>query len=69
MKLKEMIDLVGIPCFVKLRNSDNEPICDFDSNSKGILPYADLEIVEWFVYNLENNKNTICVLVNTGEEE
>lgn len=64
MKLKDMINKLRIPCQIKIRDSENNSICDCESNSKGVIPYLDLEVVEWFVYTLTHDINTICVLVN-----
>lgn len=69
MKLKDMLNELRIPCTVRIRDLDNEPICICGSDSKGIVPYLDLEVAEWFIYCLENEKNTICVLVNDAIEE
>lgn len=69
MKLKDMIDKLRIPCQIKIRDSENNPICDCESNSKGVIPYLHLEVAEWFVYGLGDVKNTICVLVNDVREE
>lgn len=63
MTLKDMIDKLRIPCRIKIRDSESYPICDCESDSRGVIPYLDLEIVEWFVYSLANETNTICVLV------
>jgi hypothetical protein len=69
MRLKDMLNVLRIPCTVRIRDLDNEPICICGSDSKGIIPYLDLEVAEWFIYHLENEKNTICVLVNDVREE
>lgn len=63
MTLKDMIDKLRIPCWIKIRDSESYPICDCESDSHGVIPYLDLEIVEGFVYNLAHETNTICVLV------
>ena len=64
MTLKDMVDKLRIPCWIKIRDSESYHICDCESDSRGVIPYLDLEIVEWFVYSLANETNTICVLVN-----
>ena len=69
MKLKDMLNKLRIPCTVIIRDLDNDPICTCGSDSKGIVPYSDLEVAEWFIYYLENEKNTICVLVNDVRDE
>lgn len=69
MKLKDMLNALRIPCTLKIRDLDNDPICSCDSTSKGAYPYLDLEVVQWFVYDLGGAKNTICVLVNDVREK
>lgn len=64
MKLKDMINTLRMPCTVRIRDLDNDPVCICDSDSKGIVPYLDLAVVEWFIYYLQNEKNTICVLLD-----
>lgn len=64
MTLKNMINALRIPCTVRIRDLYNEPVCICGSDSKGIVPYLDLEVAEWFIYYLENEKNTICVLLD-----
>lgn len=46
MTLKDMIDKLRIPCWIKIRDSESYPICDCESDSHGVIPYLDLEIVE-----------------------
>ena len=68
MTLKDMLNVLRIPCIIKIRDLDNDPICNCGSDSKGVYPYLDLEVVQWFVYDLGGEKNTICVLVNDVKE-
>lgn len=64
MTLDDMINALRIPCTVRIRDLDNEPVCICESTSKGIYPYLDLDIAEWFIYDLGGEKNTICVLLD-----
>lgn len=69
MRLKDMLNTLRRSCTVRIRDLDNNAICICDSNSKGVDPYLDLDVVEWFVYDLGGVKNTICVLINDAREE
>jgi hypothetical protein len=64
MTLRNMVNTLHVPCIIKIRDLNNEHVCTCSSASKGVIPYLDLEVTEWFVYYLQNERNTICVLLD-----
>lgn len=66
MILKEMITKLRLPCLFEIRDFQNNGVCKTLSDSKGVKPYINYEIIEWFV--ARDNANTICVLINDEAE-
>lgn len=60
MILEEMVIKLRIPCLIEIRDSNNISICEALSDSKGVDPYIDCKVVEWFI----RNANTVCVLID-----
>ena len=48
MKLKELIDTLLSDCNIAIRDENNENICTTRSNSKGVIPYLNKEVIKWF---------------------
>lgn len=46
MTLEDMINKLRIPCTIRIRDLDNNPVCICDSTSKGTYPYLNLKIAE-----------------------
>ena len=65
MIFKEMVELLRINCGVEIRDESNCNVCFCESNSRGIEPYLDKEVVEWFVAS----SNTFCVGLNLGRSD
>ncbi len=51
MKVREMIDGLKFPCKMAIENADEQMICLTVSNSEGIEPYLDREVLEWYLPN------------------
>ena len=52
---------------IEIRDSDNYSICTTRSDSKGMLPYLECEIKEWFPFH--SLCGGICILIKDGEEQ
>lgn len=48
MKFKEMIDTLTQGYSVTIRDEENEIICKTRTDSKGIIPYIDKDVIKWF---------------------
>lgn len=48
MKLSDVLNNLRIDCTIEIRDKDNMEICTCDTNSKGVDPYINCEVVEWF---------------------
>lgn len=64
MKLKDMVEKLRKSEIVEIRDHDNYPICTCCTDSKGIQPYLDNEILEWFVFSDGIYYPNFCVLIN-----
>lgn len=55
MKFKEMIDTLNQGYTVAIRDEENENVCNTRTDSKGIIPYLDKDVIMWFpdgtIYN------------------
>ena len=43
-----MLHILRIECTISIRDRDNIGICTCTTNSKGVDPYINCEVVEWF---------------------
>lgn len=48
MKFKEMIDTLSQGYTVAIRDEENENVCNTRTDSKGIIPYLDKDVIKWF---------------------
>ena len=66
MKVKEMIELLRVDEKIEFRNEDNREICITNSNSEGMAPYLERDVLEWFPYNAQllNKANLVIILKN-----
>lgn len=48
MKFKEMIDTISQGYYVAIRDEENETVCSTRTDSKGIIPYLDKDVIKWF---------------------
>ena len=48
MKFKEMIDTLTQDYSVLIRDEENENVCSTRTDSKGIIPYLDKDVINWF---------------------
>ena len=48
MKFKEMIDTLPQGYSVSIRDEENENVCSTRTDSKGIIPYLDKDVIKWF---------------------
>jgi len=70
MTLKEFVGTMKTPCSMEFRDSEDNSICMLMSDSKGVIPYLDKEITEWFVYDISQIKcGELCVYLDLGDSE
>lgn len=62
MTLKEFTDLMcmSVEMSIELRDTDNQEICTCKSGSKGIKPYEDYNVNEWFT--VPNNGRVVVTI-------
>ena len=48
MKLGDILHILRFECTIGIRDKDNVGICTCDTNSKGVNPYVNCEVIEWF---------------------
>ena len=65
MLFGEMINKLRTNTTFEIRDEDNNKICIVESNSKGVNPYLDCEVVQWFIYAraLFDSQPDACVLL------
>lgn len=51
MKVREKLAGLKYPCKICFKNADEKIICLTVSNSEGIEPYLDRDVLEWYVPN------------------
>ena len=52
-------------CEIQIRDHDNFRICETSSDSKGVIPYLNYEIIEWFpMIDSTYEIGMFCVLIN-----
>lgn len=65
MKLADFLKYLEHPVIVKLENESNKIICFTLTDSEGIEPYLNREIISWRIPNLtlecENLKADLCI--------
>ncbi len=65
MTLKDMVEKLRKSEVVEIRDHDNYLICTCHTDSKGIQPYLENEISEWFVFSDSVFYGPhFCVLIN-----
>lgn len=73
MKVKEMVNTLRITSEIEFRNSENYTICKAKSDSEGVNPYLEREVIEWFVFSktiptLKVNSD-ICLILEDEEKK
>ena len=64
MKFRDMLETLRTEGVVEIRDQDNIGVCVCNTDSKGVEPYTDLEVVEWFVFATSPlNSKSFCVLL------
>lgn len=48
MTFREMVEKITISCDIDIRTKDDDPVCKCHSNSIGVEPYLDAEVVGWY---------------------
>ena len=51
--LGKVIDLLRITATIEIRNEENMMICICRSDSQGIDPYRNMNVIEWFVNSVK----------------
>lgn len=65
MTLNDMIKFLRKTCDIEIRDHDNYRICETSSDSKGVIPYLNYEIIEWFpLLDSTFQMGMFCVLIN-----
>lgn len=69
MIVKEMLENLRIPVGIEFRDSGNNFMCFTQSDVKGIEPYENRKIFEWFVFSKPTllSKLDICILLEDEE--
>ena len=70
MRLGDMTYSLRIPCLIEIRDKDNTKICTCGTDSKGIDPYVNYEVVEWFpnIFG-ETDYNCLTVLIDLEDTD
>lgn len=63
MKFKEMIDTLSQGYSVAIRDEENENVCNTRTNLKGIIPYLDKDVIEWFPDGTMSNPASFTVML------
>ena len=63
MKFKEMIDTLSQGYTVSIRDEENENVCNTRTNSKGIIPYLDKDVIKWFPDGTMSNPASFTVML------
>ena len=70
MKVKEFVETMSRSCKVVFVNSEEDEICHCDSQSEGVKPYYDREVIRWRVSNLWNTTYAIVIVIRgEGNED
>lgn len=73
MTVKEMLERLRIPVMIEFRDSENNFVCFTQSDVKGVEPYKDRKVSEWFVFSkLQQtilDKPDICILLEDLAEQ
>ena len=65
MTLKDMIDKLRLASLIEIRDRDNFRICITASNAKGVIPYLDYDVIEWFpLFESFSQREMFCVLID-----
>ena len=48
MKFSDMLDRLRIHTYVTIRDNENMEVCKCKTDSKGVEPYIDYDVIEWF---------------------
>lgn len=69
MRLGDMLHTLRIECTIAIRDKDNIEICTCNTNSKGIDPYVNCEVVEWYpaVFSTAIGADFVVLLEDTDE--
>lgn len=70
MKLSDVLNNLRIDCTIEIRDKDNNGICTCITNSKGVDPYINCEVVEWFpVISSTVTGTDVVVLIDLEDNE
>lgn len=70
MTVKDMVEKLRMPKMVEIRDHANYFICTCKTESKGITPYLENEVIEWFPFDdsVFYGPN-FCILINDEVED
>lgn len=57
MKFGDMLHTLRTRCKIEIRDKENTGVCICQSDSKGVDPYINYDVVEWF----PATDSTLCV--------
>lgn len=66
MRLGDMLHVLAFEFSLEIRGKDNIEICTCGTNSRGIDPYVNYDIVEWFPDTL---RKCIVVLIDLEDTD
>lgn len=69
MKFNEMIARLRLPAEIEIRNKHNERICECMSDSMGVKPYLDIDVLEWFPNSINSRGTHFTVFLDVDEKE
>lgn len=67
MRLGDMLHILRFECTLSIRDRDNIGICTCETSSKGVDPYINYEVVEWFPGG-SSTATDITVLIDLEEK-
>lgn len=48
MTFRDMVEKITLDCDIEIRTQEDDPVCKCRSNSIGIEPYLDAEVIGWY---------------------
>jgi hypothetical protein len=70
MTVKDMVEKLRMSKLVEIRDHANFFICICKTDSKGITPYLENEVIEWFPFGESDFYGpNFCILINDEVED
>ena len=69
MRLGDILRILRFEINIEIRDKDNNSICICNTNSKGVDPYVNYEVVNWFPVIMNTTSADVVFLIDLEDAD